>query len=317
MLSGRALQVVIIALLLLAGAPGLLALLGAWAWWLDLAAHFRLQYAGALLLALGLAAAARRWRLTLVAALLLAPNLAAVARLAMATSPDADGPPLQLAHFNLLTSNRHHAEVTAWIAGSGAALVSLQEVDERWAAVLAAVPGYHPVHILPRADNFGLALLVRDDAASIVGAVQALELAGMPALAIQLRHAERPLALLSLHTLPPMSRRHAETRDAQLAAAAAWAQARRAEGSAPVLLGDFNATPFSAALAPLIAADLRDSLTASSVWTAGSWPDLPWPLRIAIDHCWHDPRLVSSGRTIGPALGSDHRPLLLGLSWAR
>ena len=139
----------------------------------------------------------------------------------------------------------------------------------------------------------------------------------MPALAIQLRHAERPLALLSLHTLPPMSRRHAETRDAQLAAAAAWAQARRAEGSAPVLLGDFNATPFSAALAPLIAADLRDSLTASSVWTAGSWPDLPWPLRIAIDHCWHDPRLVSSGRTIGPALGSDHRPLLLGLGWAR
>jgi hypothetical protein len=84
MLSGRALQVVIIALLLLAGAPGLLALLGAWAWWLDLAAHFRVQYAGALLLALGLAAAARRWRLTLVlAALLLAPNLeAAVARLA-------------------------------------------------------------------------------------------------------------------------------------------------------------------------------------------------------------------------------------------
>jgi hypothetical protein len=32
-----------------------------------------------------------------------------------------------------------------------------------------------------------------------------------------------------------------------------------------VVLGDFNATPFSAAIAPLLAADLRDSLTAGCV----------------------------------------------------
>lgn len=316
-LSGRALQVVIVGLLLGAGAAGVLALFGAWAWWLDLFAHFRLQYAAALLLALGLAAAARRWRLALVAALLLAPNMLPIARLTMAAAPAAAGPPLQLAHFNLLTSNREHAAVTAWIAASGAALVSLQEVDDRWAAVLAAVPGYRLVHALPRADNFGLAILVRDDTGSLVGDVTQLELAGMPALAVQLRHADRPLALLSLHTLPPVSRRNTGIRDAQLVAAATWAQAQREEGSAPVILGDFNATPFSGALDPLIAVDLRDSLTAGGLWTAGSWPDLPWPLRIAIDHCWHDPRLVASDRTIGPALGSDHRPLQLDLRWAR
>ncbi|MBA3545095.1 MAG: endonuclease/exonuclease/phosphatase family protein [Nannocystis sp.] len=316
MLSSRALQVFIIALLL-AGIPGLLGYFGAWAWWFDLAAHFRLQYAAALLLALGLAAAARRWRLALAAALLLAPNLVTIAQLMMARSPEVDGPPLHLAHFNLLTSNRQHAEVSAWIAGSGAALVSLQEVDERWAAVLADVPGYHLVHAMPRADNFGLALLARDDATSLVGAVHSLKLAGMPALALELHHAERPLALLSLHTLPPMSQPYTETRNAQLAAAATWARAQRARGFAPVILGDFNATPFSIALAPLIAADLHDSLAAGNVWTAGSWPDLPWPLRIAIDHCWHDARLASSARTIGPALGSDHRPLRLDLRWAR
>ena len=317
LLISRGLQIFIITLLLLAGIPGLLGLLGAWAWWLDLAAHFRGQYAAALLLALGLAAAARHWRLALAATLLLAPNLVMIARLGIARSPHADDPPLHLAHFNLLSSNHQHAEVSAWIAGSGAALVSLQEIDERWAAVLADVPGYQLIHAMPRADNFGLALLARDDAASLVGAVHSLQLAGMPALAVELRHADSPLALLSLHTLPPMSQPYTETRDAQLAAAATWAQAQRAEGFAPVILGDLNATHFSIALAPLIAADLHDSLTAGSLWTAGSWPDLPWPLRIAIDHCWHDARLVSSARTIGPALGSDHRPLLLDLRWAR
>jgi len=316
-MSGRAPQILIITLLLAAGLPSLLGLLGGWAWWLDLAAHFRLQYAGALLLALGLAAAARRRGLALAAALLLAPNLGAALSLALAPVPPADGPPLPLAHFNLLTPNREHAAVRAWIAGSGAALVSLQEVDERWTAELAAVPGYQLAHAMPRADNFGLALLVRDDVAASVDEVRGLELAGMPALAVRLRHAGRPLALLSLHTLPPVSARNAAVRDAQLAAAAAWARTQRAAGAAPVILGDFNATPFSAALAPLVAADLRDSLTAGGLWTAGSWPDLPWPLRIAIDHCWHDADLVASGRTIGPALGSDHRPLQLGLAWAR
>lgn len=317
MLSGRALRVVIVGLLILAGVPGVLALFGAWAWWLDLFAHFRLQYTAALLLALGLAAAARRWRLALLAALLLAPNLLPIARLTLARAPAADDPPLPLAHFNLLTSNRSHAAVTGWIADSGAALVSLQEVDERWAGVLAGVPGYHLLHALPRADNFGLALVLRDDAAALVTAVTPLELAGMPALAVQLRHADRSIALLSLHTLPPVSRRNAGIRDAQLTAAAAWAQAQREAGAAPVILGDLNATPFSAALAPLIAADLRDSLLAGGLWTAGSWPDLPWPLRIAIDHCWHDAQLVVRDRAIGPALGSDHRPLRLDLHWAR
>lgn len=316
-LSGRALRVVIVGLLVLAGVPGVLAWFGAWAWWLDLFAHFRLQYTAALVPALALALAARRWRLALLAALLLLPNLVPIARLTLTTTPTASDPPLALAHFNLLTSNREHAAVTAWIANSGAALVSLQEVDARWAAVLAEVPGYHLLHALPRADNFGLAILLRDDATELVTAVTPLELAGMPALAVQLRHAERPLALLSLHTLPPVSQRYSETRDAQLAAAAAWAQAQREAGAAPVILGDFNATPFSRALAPLIAADLQDSLRAGGLWTAGSWPDLAWPLRIAIDHCWHDARLVSRDRAIGPALGSDHRPLRLDLRWAR
>ena len=80
--------------------------------------------------------------------------------------------------------------------------------------------------------------------------------------------------------------------------------------------GDLVLTGTPEGVAPLAAAGLRDSLAGLDLLTAGSWPDLPWPLRIAIDHCWHDPALVAVERAVGPALGSDHRPLQVALAWA-
>lgn len=299
-----------------AGLASGLGLLGRWAWWLDLFAHFQLQCAAALLLALLLALLARRRRLALAAGVLLAVHLALLAPYAVPGDRSFVGPPLRLAHLNLLTSNDRHAEVVAWVASSGADVVLLQEVDARWAAVLAATPGYRPIELVPRADNFGLAALARVDTSLELVASERRDFAGLPALALQLRHHERALALLSLHTLPPISAGHAATRDAQLVAAGAWASGQIAGGAAPIVLGDLNATPFSAGVAPLRAAGLRDSLLAGGLLAAGSWPDLPWPLRIAIDHGWHDPRLVTVSRHIGPALGSDHRPLTLELAWA-
>ena len=137
-----------------------------------------------------------------------------------------------------------------------------------------------------------------------------------PALALQLRHEGRALALLSLHTLPPVSRANAATRDEQLRAAADWSTEQVEAGRAPVLLGDLNATPFSAGVRPLRTVGLRDSLAPGGLLAAGSWPALPGPLRIAIDHCWHDAGLVTVRRVVGPALGSDHRPLEVALAWA-
>lgn len=293
-----------------------LGLLGGAVWWLDLFAHFRLQAVAGLLLALLLAAAARAWRVAAVAGVLVIVGLALLAPYAVPGDRSGAGPPLRLAHLNLLSSNDRHAEVVAWIERSGADLVLLQEVSPRWAAVLAATPGHRVLAELPRGDNFGLAALVREGSPVVVTAIDTLEFAGLPALSLQLQHDGRSVALLDIHTLPPMSGPHAARRDAGLVAAGAWATAQREAGAAPVVLGDLNATPFSAGVAPLAAAGLADSLTAGGLWTAGSWPALPWPLRIAIDHCWHDRRLVTLERIVGPELGSDHRPLQVALAWA-
>lgn len=305
------------ALLLVGGGLGLgLGLLGVFAWWLDLFAHFRLQYAGMFGLSLVLAGLARRGSLAATAALLLVAELALLAPYAISEERASVGAPLRLAHLNVLTSNRQHAEVAAWIAGTGADVVLLQEIDARWATALATVPGYRAVDVLARPDNFGLAALVREGSAVEVVAHERPVFAGLPALALQLRHEGRALALLSLHTLPPVSRANAATRDEQLRAAADWSTEQVEAGRAPVLLGDLNATPFSAGVRPLRTVGLRDSLAPGGLLAAGSWPALPGPLRIAIDHCWHDAGLVTVRRVVGPALGSDHRPLEVALAWA-
>lgn len=291
--------------------------LGRLDWRLDLASHFRPHYALAAALALLACAALRRRRAAALAAALLLLELAQLAPYWFASPGQAGAPAVRLAHFNVLTENPRKAEVTAWLADAGADLVLVEEVDPAWAAALAGVPGHALALAAPRADNFGLALLVRQDASDMVVQTWLEELVpGIPAVAAELAVDGRRLAVLGVHTLPPVSAAYAARRDAQLAAAADWARRQREAGRLPVILGDLNATPWSAPLRRLVAdADLVDSQRGFGL--QASWPAGPlWP-QLALDHCLHDPALVTTARALGPALGSDHLPLRVDLAWAR
>lgn len=306
------------ALILVLGGTWLASLaghLGALDWRLDLASHFRVHYALAAAAALALALALRlRWA-ALAAGLLLALEGAQLAPLWCGSRPAAGPPVLRALHFNVLSSNPRHEEVREWIAASGADLVLVQEVDARWAEALADLPGYEPRLVIPRGDNFGIALLERRGAGQVLR-VAAEELTpGIPAISAEIELGGRPAALLGVHTLPPVRADYAARRDAQLAAAGRWALAQRAAGRAPIVLGDLNASPFSAPLRALVAeADLVDSQRGLGLQT--SWPAGQALLQIAIDHCLHDGALVAVSRALGPELGSDHLPLLVALAWA-
>ena len=295
------------------GVLELLGMLGGLHWRLDLLAHFRVHALVGLLVLAGVAAAARIWRWAAVAGGLVAVNLVLLVPY-LRSLPAASGPRLALLHFNVLSSNTRYAEVVTWVAGSGADVVFVQEVDPRWAAALAAVPGYRLLDAVPRTDNFGLAVLVREGISS--EAEVAAPVRALPVYSLTMQHAGRELAILSVHTLPPMTADYAATRDEQLSAAAAWAREQQASGRAPVVIGDFNATPFSAAMTPLADVPfLRDGLRGGLRVFVGTWPTWAWP-RIAIDQCWHADTLVMVDRVVGPDLGSDHRPLSVSLAWA-
>lgn len=311
----RALVGLTVVLLLGTGLFSLAGHLGGLDWRLDLASHFRLHYAVGAALALVLALALRRRRLALVAAALLIAESWQVAPSWLARPPAAGASALRLVQFNGLSSNPRKAEAVAWLAETGADLVVVQEVDADWATALAAMPDHVALESVPRADNFGMSLLVRHGFRDMVVRTWREELvAGIPALAAELAVAGRRIAVLAVHTLPPVSRDYAARRDAQLARAGAWAGEQRAAGRIPVIVGDLNASPFSAPLRRL----LRDGELVDSQRGFGlqaSWPvDHPFPV-IAIDHCLHDPALVTAERALGSALGSDHLPVRVDLAW--
>lgn len=291
--------------------------LGGLDWRLDLASHFRAHYAALAALALALAAAQRRRGLAGLAALLLAAELVQLAPLWLGGRPAAGEPALRLLHFNVLTHNPRKAEAVAWLADAGADVALIEEVDPAWVAALEGAPGYDLAAALPRTDNFGLALLVRQNRSGMLVRTWYEDLVpGVPALAAELAVAGRRIALLGVHTLPPVSQTHAGARDAALTAAATWVAAQRQAGLVPVVLGDLNAAPFSASLRRLIAATgLVDSQRGFGL--QASWPvGRPWP-QIAIDHCLHDPALTTTARALGPDLGSDHLPLRVDLAWSQ
>ncbi len=72
-----------------------------------------------------------------------------------------------------------------------------------------------------------------------------------------------------------------------------------------MVVGDLNATRWSAGFAPLIGAGLRDSATGSG-WQP-TWPAGLGALGVPIDHVLHSPDLRVVSRAVPAWPGSDHR----------
>jgi endonuclease/exonuclease/phosphatase (EEP) superfamily protein YafD len=285
----------------LSGFGTLAGFLGAWAWWLDLFAHFRLQYLLVLLVAAAVLCARRRTTWAIVA---LALGLVNLAVMPWGRGTASGGPALRVMLLNVNTSHGDPERVIDAIAEHGADVVLLLEVDEVWAARIdEAYPTWTGPR-RPRPDNFGIMLLARVPLRD--ARVFDLGEAGVPSVEASVEIGGRRVHLIGCHTLPPLSANSSRLRDLQLAALAR--HVLDLEG--PLLLfGDFNATPWSHALRVLrTTAGLRGPRG-----LLGTWPSLPWPLRIPIDGALVRGKVGLHDAFVGPGVGSDHRPLLFDL----
>lgn len=107
-------------------------------------------------------------------------------------------------------------------------------------------------------------------------------------------------------------------RDRMLGVATDVARGRIAENHRVVLIGDFNATPWSVAFRRVLDdTGLLDSATQPALrprWTRPTWFSR-WPgLGLPIDHVLLSPTWRIHERRLGPFFGSDHRPLVIELS---
>lgn len=294
--------------------PSWLGLAGSVHWFLDLFSHFRWQY---LLVALVLVALSlwQRQRVVLAAALLTALlNAALLAQLATDTRSGAgEAEPdfaLRVVSFNVLASNPQHQRVVDYVAGSGADVVFLAEIDAGWARSLEALKAEYPYQFVhPRPDNFGGALLSR--LPLLEPELLKLGAGPRPTLKARLEHQGRSLLFVGMHPVPPMGGEFALHRDSQIDGLRDYVAA---QGDPVLTVGDFNASPWSAPMRRLVrgALGFRGE---DPPWTP-TWSVFT-PFAVPIDHALCTGPLWIAQREVGPDLGSDHRPVRIEVRWLK
>jgi endonuclease/exonuclease/phosphatase (EEP) superfamily protein YafD len=189
-------------------------------------------------------------------------------------------------------------------------VIFLMEFTPAWAEAMQVLGKEYPhSEELPSHGTDGVALYSRYPIADLE--VKRVPGIGLPTFIAGIVMPRGRMTLVATHPASPGSPEHFDARNIQLAEVANWAAAR----SGPVVLvGDLNTTGWSPYFADLLeVSGLRDSRLGYGV--EATWPWFPLPLRIPIDHCLVSPQVRIENRRVGPAVGSDHRPLLMDFSY--
>ena len=285
--------------------------LARWNWFFELFTSFALVYfvcaSASLLLLAGVRAKAGA-TVALALTALFGWMLAPYAGLGSAAQAD-DNVAVRVMLANVLTVNRDFDAFTAEVARQDPDILCVQEVDTAWKEVLEGLRGKYPhQRIKPRSDNFGIALLSRLPLSD----VETIELAGVtvPAITATVEAPGGPLRLLTLHTLPPVMRHMAASRNRQLEAAAAIAKSSETPFA---LVGDLNITVWSPHFQDLLHdAELVEGRRGRGVmptWPVGRW----FPALVPIDHVLVSSDVAISHFARGGETGSDHLPVIAEL----
>lgn len=222
---------------------------------------------------------------------------------------EANGPRFKLLLFNVFYHNPRLDLVAPLVRKSNADVVVLLEVIPRIRSQLGELETAYPYRIecwqQPRCDALILSRFPLSDNQSALPAARTSR-----SLASVVVNVEgRPLSLFAAHlTLPFPFNRYAR----QPEQAAEVAGAVKAPAGARMLVGDFNAASWGAAMG-----NIRDT-AGMTILTGpgGSWPSfLPRQLGIPIDHVLASPELVLISRELIAVTGSDHRAVLAEIAF--
>jgi len=291
----------------------LLAALASVHWFLELFGHFTPHYALAAVLFAATLALLRAWRWAALACALALWNGYPVARLLLQDTPAAATTQNRFTvfHFNVNMSHQRPQRIVSHVQRSAEDIdvVVLLEATNDFDNVLHALKENFPHQIKHLQDSpFGIAIASKH--AFDFGAISQEPSRFFPHIEATIKLPGRavPLALFAVHAPPPVSGELANDRNDKLAHVARKVAAQAA--MTPVVIGDFNMTPWSPYFQRFITGSgLRDARTPHRF-------DNTWPvtfdnanLGLAIDHSFAHPSLQMIKRVIGPDLGSDHLPV--------
>jgi endonuclease/exonuclease/phosphatase (EEP) superfamily protein YafD len=284
------------------------AVLGRYAWPLDLFTHFRVQYA-LLFLMVAIALFALRAPLlgavSVVGALLAAIPI--VGYMGMPTTrAEAGAPNFRVVAFNTWFRNHDYAAMGRFLEQTRPDVIVLEELSRAEGLRLGAYLHSYPYsHNDPR--RYGAIVFARWPIVSADSLP--LDHGAARAARVTLDWHGTQVTVLGVHLHWPLGPANSRRRNAELDGIAAFAASR----TEPLIVaGDFNITPWSPHFrTALQRSGLNDCAAGHGL--APSWPSQFPPLGIRIDHCWSSRHWRSTDVRMGPALGSDHLPLIADL----
>lgn len=286
---------------------------GSYAWPLDLFSHFRVQYFGYLsILALGLMFVGRR-KSALVFGTAALVNLGTILPLYFDFAPPS-AQPGRLSRAMLINVNTERGDlgrVGEVVLAYNPDIVVLEEVSLRWLDGLRDLMRQYPYSkTAPRDDNFGIAFYSKLPV--LRGEIVFVDDPDVPSVVAEVDTPGGIVTIIGTHPLPPGGAEYSRSRNRHLAR---LPDLVRKAKSPVVLLGDLNVSPWSPYFSRLLReSGLRDSSQGRGVQP--TWPAFNPLLLIPIDHCLHSPEIRIARKEIGPAVGSDHYPLIVDFAVA-
>lgn len=284
-------------------------------WQVELFCNLRPQFALFGLLSLFYFLRQKHWFMLVIPLLILLVNVWALAPFFIKPRPSAGAPVMVVTHLN---TNRGKAELSD-LNDLSTDLLLLQEVTPRLNKNLPDIfPAYNVAHSYPLTNTHGSAVLLKKGSAVTISKSEIIhcpESSERPLIAAKVKVGDRSIRVLSLHLTRPLNPRTDRYQKVELDAVAEWSQGiQQNENEAVLIIGDFNATPWSHRYHRLLLrAKLNDSLQGYGL--QNTWPtNLPPLLGIPIDHAVHSRGLVSTQRSASVIRGTDHALLQVELA---
>jgi endonuclease/exonuclease/phosphatase (EEP) superfamily protein YafD len=282
-------------------------------WFFELFSHFAPHYAVFALICLAGLALTHAWHWAAVALALVLWNAYPVVRALL----HDDAPPaaatrqFTVFHLNVGLHHEQPGRVSSFLLRRAKQIdvVVLLEATTSFEFALDEIKALYPYQIRHLEDSpFGIALASKHPIDFGAVSFKPSRLYPHIEATLKLPGRETPLLLMALHAPPPISSEMAHDRNLKFDFISRVAQEQ--SKATPVVVGDFNLTPWSPYFQKFAAdSGLRNARTPHRF-------EHTWPVTfdnanigLAIDHSFAHPSLPLIKRVLGPDLGSDHMPV--------
>ncbi|MFG0248900.1 MAG: endonuclease/exonuclease/phosphatase family protein [Phycisphaeraceae bacterium JB051] len=228
--------------------------------------------------------------------------------------------PLMIMNLDMNVAERGSEHVMNLINDGQADIILAQSITESTLKQLSMHGTPYRIHnSMPQDDDYGIAMLsrvslppkIRITASDTISLTN--DKLSTPAITATVLWYDRQFQLLMVHLPGPWSPNGAKQYKKHIDGIVTWVNA---QDDPVVVMGNFNATPWSAHFSDLLQkTGLNNSQIGFGIQP--TWPASGgFPIgEIPVDHCLHSEQLVTVERGMAQTNGADHRPLIVKLNW--